>query len=309
MKKIFRPAAIFVAVLLVAGILGSCAKKTNILLPDGDDYVCRQNGVTYRMVDDIRFEAVNIGEQYGELHAGTRVIPLYCVEGLSPKEWLVTDSGTLYHAATVRFPPAEELRFDALSVCRTKALTLPIATVTDKTVVEAVTDALFHGEVPQLTVIGSSESWRLKFESSEWSGICFSIILSYYENGLKAYDKLSDEQAAAVEKALADAEAALTDEEREAGVVPVPELPDNYEPLTRDKRVKITLEKYTYTASDGTEAVEWDVIYDYGKYFISDRETGRPVPVWDLLAPYVGGNESETETKPDTGTESETESN
>lgn len=307
MKRFIRTAALLLAALLTAGMLFACAEKTYILLPEGDDYVCRKNGVTYRMVDDIRFEAVTVGEQYGELHDGTRIIPLYRVAGLSPENWLVTDSGTLYRNANVSFPSAEEMRFTAVSVCRTKALTLPIATITDRTIVSAVRDAIFSAEAPDLTVIGKSESWRLKLESSDYEGICFSVILSYYENGLFAYDKLSDEQAAAVEKALADAEAALTEEEREAGVVPVPVLPDNYTPRTTDERVGITLEKFTRTEKDGTVVTEWDVIYDYGKYFISDRETGKLLPVWDLLSEYVEGTDSGGETATDAGSGTATE--
>ena len=43
--------------------------------------------------------------------------------------------------------------------------------------------------------------------------------------------------------------------------------------------MRVTLKKYTYKDADGNPATEWDVLYDYGNYFLFDRTTGDLLPV------------------------------
>ena len=242
-----RFAVLCLAVLLAAGLFSACADKTPVLEPTADGtYLCKRTGVTYRAVEDTRLEAVIRGDAYGQLRDGDRTVTLYEVSGLSPERWLVTDSGTLYCEADITLPTPENMNITSLAICRTQALTIPVAVMTDRDTVSAVVDILKGGNAPDLSAVGVPESWRLKLESPEWEGICLSLILRYYENGLMQYDKLTDEQAAEVEAALAEAEAGLTEEEIAAGVRPEPKLPASYTPLTDDERVRVTLKKYTY---------------------------------------------------------------
>lgn len=296
-RTLARFAVLCLAVLLAAGLFSACADKTPVLEPTADGiYLCKKTGVSYRLVEDARLEAVSTGDAYGQLRDGDRTVTLYEVSGLSPERWLVTDSGSLYCEAGITPPTPEDMNITSIAICRTQTLTIPISVVTDRDTVAAVIDVLCAESKPKLSAVGVPESWRLKLESPDWEGICLSVILRYYEDGLTVYDKLTDEQAAEVEAALAKAEAELTEEEIAAGIRPEPKLPASYTPLTDDERVRVTLKKYTYRDADGNPATEWDVLYDYGNYFLFDRTTGDLLPLWDLLTPYIEGSEPETAT-------------
>lgn len=298
-KQFLRISALCLTLLCLVGIFCSCGdKKPTVLEPAGDGtYFCKKTGVSYRPIEDERYEAVRVGEEYGELHDGELIRTLYSVEGLSPEKWLITESGVLFCEAGISLPAPEHMNISTVSICKTNVLTLPISSITDRTDVNAILDVIRDGErLPASAANGEPESWRIKMESSDWEGICYGLILRRYGNGLFAYDKLSDGEAAEVEAAIAEKMAGLTENELMSGVTIEPELPESYTPLTSDPRVKVTLKKYTIPAKDGTETIEWDVIYDYGTYFLYDRNDGELIPVWDLFIKYMEGT-SGTETE------------
>ncbi len=186
-------------------------------------------------------------------------ILFYRIEGVDPSEMIASQDHELFCALGTTLPKLWEMDAEQLTVAKTESITYALATLSDRTALNALISAYQNGAAFSAADIEKGNSYKkyeLKFESKKYAGIYYCLAYREYAEDVLVYQVIEDTS--------------------------------DFDVLYPD--VKVSTEEYTYT-EDGVEKVEYYAVYNFGKYLLHDRETDNCVAIDDTLAKLLGAGE------------------
>lgn len=192
LKKLLRG----VTALLAAVILCSCSHVVKMSYND-DGLLCG-GGASYRFAPP-GYEPTYQGEEYALIDNEMQET-LYTIGECDPEEWLTTEfSGAatlVYYSSDITLPSLAEMKPDTMYFCEQGETVNAIHTVTAEDssiiadIIALLSDDTLENEIwPRGDV---SETYQLKFYSSDWEAIYYNVVYAVGQNGNYLYDRVND---------------------------------------------------------------------------------------------------------------------
>lgn len=242
MKKKIFVAALLIAVTMIC--VCSCSSKFNY---DGDMLVDKKSGIKYNYAP-FNYEPTELGKKYATQKVSGIEAVYYTIGDLSANEWLANEDLTVFYAEGVHLPTFEEMSPDRILVCEEDYTTSSIADITDSEAVTKILEEYKNGFSFESSSVIVSTKYSLKFRSSSYPYLQYSLSYLEYEEGLVISDKI--------------------------------ESTEDYKYLFDEKEVEISL----IQNDDGSTTVK----YDLGKYFLYSKWDGVFVRIGSTLSDKIG---------------------
>lgn len=138
------------------------------------------------------YEPVSVGEAYG--YYAKSDMTLYEIKGLDPHEWLTQayagSATTIFYASDITLPTLTELDPTKIYVCDGDSVTISVATIDDKAVIDKLIDLFENGEYAEWPLINAYKTYELKFYSEEnYPHIYYNLTYGEFEEGFFLYDR------------------------------------------------------------------------------------------------------------------------
>jgi len=230
-----------VALLLCSAMLFcGCAGVPSFDYQNGQ-YVDKKNNMAYRHAPSY-YEAVAIvDEALAQIKEGVvEKETLYQIKDIEPSQMLANESYEVYYAVGTTLPTLTEMAPTAIYVCKTEAISAQLATIEGGDMQEIIRIYL-EGKSCHVDRVGKPQavaSYELKFVSSSYPSLYYCLeYLQFAED------------------------------------VEVIEAVDSYENFVPTYTgATYRFEDFHYTDANGVEQVEHDVIYNFGKGILYDRD-------------------------------------
>ncbi len=153
-------------------------------------YVDGRTGITYFDAPGC-YEPVAIGEEYAKLtYDGQGGVVLHEVGGLDPAKWLCEEGKTVFYAEGETLPTLGEMAPEKVYLCIEDVNTLVLSTVTEAADIAALIDVWENGREVPYSGAEPTINLRVKFESSAYPSLYYSLIYLEYSDGQKVlYDR------------------------------------------------------------------------------------------------------------------------
>lgn len=191
MKKITAAA---LAALLIAVSLVSCSLSLVPLTYVSEDgtLVNKKLGLSYAAAPGC-FEAAAFGDEYAAMKGSK--MTLCSIPGLDASEWLVENAPngapTVFVSTALTIPTLAEFEPDRLYICYDNETILAINTIDDAALINKVADAFMTRPDADYPLAGSLIVRSLKFSSSRFPGLYYSITYAVFPEGIFLYDRSS----------------------------------------------------------------------------------------------------------------------
>lgn len=238
---------IFVVVLLIALMMTcvcSCNSKFNY---DGDMLVNKKSGIKYNYAP-FCYEPTELGKKYATQKISGIETVYYTIGDLPENEWLANEDLTVFYAEGVHLPTFEEMSPDRILVCEEDYTTSSVADITDSDTVAKIIGEYRNGFSFESSYVIANTKYSLKFRSSSYPYLQYSLSYLEYEEGLVISDKV--------------------------------ENTEDYKYLFDEKDVEISM----IQNDDGSTTVK----YDLGKYFLYSKWDGVFVRIGSTLTDKIG---------------------
>ncbi|MBQ9162166.1 MAG: hypothetical protein IJX74_02715 [Clostridia bacterium] len=183
MKKIISFALCVVTVMCL--MLSSCSGGARLTDQNGSACVDAGSGIKYKYAS-VCYEPVALGDEYGELKVGEKLTyKLYTVPNMKESEWLATEDKNILYAEGVSLPALSEMKPNMLRICTTESSGLEICRIGNGDTVAAIAKAYEEGERVTYPLIAAEKKYKVKFDSSVLSGICYSLTYLEYSEDIE----------------------------------------------------------------------------------------------------------------------------
>ena len=125
-----RLRAFIALVLMLCCLLSlfSCKNKLHTLTVRGSDYLDKKTDTTYKALP-ASYEPIAQGNEYGELDLSGMTYILHEIAGLSPKDFLCSVYGDVYHDKDIDFPTFDQWELTSAIVCNDTAIVVAVLTL------------------------------------------------------------------------------------------------------------------------------------------------------------------------------------
>ena len=182
-----RKIALFLALILCAGVLMSCGESLPSFKNKNGKYTV---GKDVYVPSPLIYEPTYVGEAYAYYKRGN--LTLYRIGEFDPALWLTEEyvSGltTVFHAESITLPTINELDAEKIIVCQSEEITVGLFEIKDRELIRTLTDLYENGEQISLPVTYPDTEYELKFYSANWPQIYMNISCHKYGEDLYLYD-------------------------------------------------------------------------------------------------------------------------
>lgn len=191
MKKAIRILTAALAGVVLTVSLGACSRLHKVAFDkEAGGYVDSRTGIVYLDAPGC-YEPVAIGEEYARLtYDGQGGVVFHEVGGLDPAKWLCEQGKTVFYAKGETLPTLREMAPEKVHLCIEEVNTMVLTTVTDAADIAALVDAWENGNEVTYSGAEPTVNLRVKFESSAYPSLYYSLIYLEYGDGQKVlYDR------------------------------------------------------------------------------------------------------------------------
>lgn len=193
-KKIISAAAIIAA----AALLLSCSRV--IKMNYNDDGLLCGGDAEYRFAP-LGYEPTFQGEEYALIDNAMQET-LYVIGECDPKEWLTTEyagaATMVYYSSSITLPTLSEMKPEKLYFCSqdmsVNALAVLGGTDEDDKIIADIIAMLYDESIEdEIWPRGDiSETYQLKFYSSDWPAIYYNVVYAVGDGKSYFYDRVQD---------------------------------------------------------------------------------------------------------------------
>ena len=189
-KNLIRIAALLLSALMLTSSLSSCRLHKVSFDAEHNQYVDGRTSIRYTDAPGC-YEPVAIGKEYAKIYYNRKAsVTLHEMGDMDPAQWLCEEGKTVFYAEGVTLPTLNEMAPEKVHLCIEEAVTMVVTTVTDTADIAALIDVWQNGEEVTYTGLEPTLNLRIKFESSAYPGLYYSLIYLEYGDGSKVlYDR------------------------------------------------------------------------------------------------------------------------
>ncbi len=177
-KTLIRAAALALALLVLMPFCG-CGNRLKFSKGGLTD---TKKGITYRFVSGCYFPKAISEEVYATFKHGDVSLDYFPIEGLSPEEWLVSETGDVVYSGGDRLPDLKEFGAESMLICYNSEVIISFAEITDPAFISKVIDAYYADAEPKSPNYDSN-TYRLMFSSPKYPALYYMLYLVSYEGG------------------------------------------------------------------------------------------------------------------------------
>ena len=230
--------------LCTAMLLCGCSRVPSFDYRDGQ-FVDKKNNVAYKPAP-LCYEAVAIvSGEMAQIKDGVGLEQkLYQIKDVDPSLMISNELYEIFYAVGTTMPTLSEMAATEIYICKTESISAQLASVEESTDVAAVIDAYVNGKGCDVARVGKPQAiatYYLKFVSSTYPSLYYCLDFLKFSNDVEVIEKV-----------------------------------DSYEDFTPSYTgATYRFEDFEYTDSNGVAQVEHNVIYNFGKGILYDRDAGR----------------------------------
>ncbi len=232
-------------------LLASCGKVPTVKM-DGEIYTIDSLGRFLPASERYQAKAIFTEEALARIsRKGMDDLLFYEIEGVASDRMIATEDYDLFYAEGLRLPELWEMEPTLALICKNAEVSYSVAALEGEPLDEIVTRAQSAAAFPAAEMLTglSYEGYEIKFESALYPGIYYRLNYRQYAEDVCIYQVVDD--------------------------------PNAFDPLYPD--TPYTTEDYSYE-EDGVAKVEHNVVYNFGKYILYDRTTGKCFAIGDAIA-------------------------
>ena len=157
-----------------------------------DGKITSEDGASY-IPAPMGFQPANVGKKCGVRDTYFDLFTVVCDDGtvLSSDEWMTEEyagnATSVYYRDTITLPPYDEIDYDLCTFCDEGDRPVALAEIDDRNFIASLIDAVSHGSQSNGRLDDAVASYTVKFSSSDFPGIVYSIDYLIYDDAAYLY--------------------------------------------------------------------------------------------------------------------------